>query len=147
MVVPNPNDTHRERWETLPVWQELQGVFSELPFFAVERKAFDFSRVPKDSWLFQNGFAALTSFMAKEGIDDFETGFQELTQRADEYLSRFIDDPLRGLTDEPSMALTSLRNYVCEKILEKRVRFNKPVAGKLPRAYWDIDFKGVPVDD
>ncbi|MDD2324796.1 MAG: hypothetical protein PHW63_02120 [Alphaproteobacteria bacterium] len=140
MVVPNPNDAHRERWETHPLWQDIQSAFAELPHFPIERQSFDFSRPASDDWIFRNGFAGLTSFMAREGIDDIETAFEEMTEQADLYLSKGAPPKNKG-------ALTDLRNRVSEKVLEKRMKFNKFVAGKLPRIYDREDFEGEIVND
>ncbi len=105
-------DGNKTRWPLHPMWRALQAVtWGQTPVRSVTR--IDKSRVPGDQFLFVNGLGAVTSFMAREGIDDFETGLTLFGKSARAYHLQHSQRTGR-----------TLNGYTREKIALKRRRFN-----------------------
>lgn len=73
LTIPNATDTTQSRWPLHPMWETLTqadwGVES-----AISKRKSPKSTGPSDHYLFLNGMSSLSSFMAREGITDIETG-------------------------------------------------------------------------
>ena len=84
LAIPNQNDATRSRWLTHPVWQAVSAAFS--PDTDQPRLTrFQPQRMPSNNWIFMNGLGGLTSFMAREGIDDFGEGLGEFLHQANDF--------------------------------------------------------------
>ncbi len=73
LTLPNPDDQTRSRWPIHPLWGYLSSVDWDTDGGPLLSR-FNNARIPGDDWLCKNGFSALISFMAREGIKDFDTG-------------------------------------------------------------------------
>lgn len=79
LTIPNPEDENQTRWPTHPLWAGLAQVPWETEGPALKR--FRNARLPGKERLFRAGIGYLSSFMAREGIEDFGEGLGEyLTQ-------------------------------------------------------------------
>ncbi len=106
-------DSNPSRWDIHPFWQLLQtATFNDLGGQELTRTRKD--RAPDDKYLFQNGIAGITSFMAREGITDFMEALALFGSKAQEfYINEFRYNG--GQT---------LQNYAQKKATEKRTRYN-----------------------
>ncbi len=77
LSIPNPSDSTRSRWDIHPIWTLLASVDWEEKGGELTR-AFPVLRSPGNDWLMTNSLSALTSFMAVNGIYDFEEGIDAL---------------------------------------------------------------------
>ena len=69
LTLPNKKDTLRSRWKTHPTWRFLSKIsWDTLPNKALVRVRKE--RIPSDDYLFTTGLGAITSYMAREGIDN-----------------------------------------------------------------------------
>lgn len=75
LVIPNPEDCNRSRWDIHPLWACLSSVDFETQGGAMSRE-FSAQRVPADRYLFDHGFSVLSSYMAKHGYTDFYQGMK-----------------------------------------------------------------------
>ena len=75
LTTPNEADTNRSRWSIHPLWVLLSSVDFETSGGALSR-VFTAQRVPSDQRLFDNGFSAISSYMAREGITDLYDGVE-----------------------------------------------------------------------
>jgi len=77
LTIPNPNDKTQSRWSSHPIWDKLSrtdwGTNCKLP--AIKREP-DKTTPPSDRYLFINGLAAVTSYMAREGITNFDAALE-----------------------------------------------------------------------
>lgn len=109
LTIPNANDTRRARWPTHPLWLVLSeidwGGLETVPLMKPVK-----SRAPSDEALFVNGLGAITSFMAREGIEDWSEGFGEYIAHA----KAFHDKDGRN----------KFKRYIDRKRIEKERRFN-----------------------
>ena len=84
LTIPNEADTTQSRWPLHSMWEALVladwGIEQE-----VSRRSPPRSAGPSDHYLFFNGLSPLTSFMAREGIIDVDTGIREFFLRAKDY--------------------------------------------------------------
>ena len=74
LTLPNLEDQTRTRWPIHPLWGYLTSVdwnSNDSPLSS----RFSAARIPGDDKLFSNGLSTLISFMAREGIVDFDDGF------------------------------------------------------------------------
>lgn len=85
---------------------------------------FTSKRVPSDDFLFKNGVAGITSFMAKHAITDLGEGFGEYMQG----LKVFHQDSDRD----------GLGSYIRQKVKEKGKRYNT-IANIKPPAQSEVD--------
>ncbi len=112
LVVPSPTDNTKERWPNHPLWDVLLqadwGVERGEPLTRTRK-----TRPPSDKSLFVNGLGALTSYMAREGITDFDEGYRRFGIDAHEY--HRLQSQRTGKT---------LSTYAREKVQGKARRFN-----------------------
>jgi hypothetical protein len=67
------NDSNKSRWPTHPLWSEVQqAVWTKSPQLALERVRA--SGLPMDERIFPGGLGYISSFMAREGITDWDEG-------------------------------------------------------------------------
>lgn len=74
LTLPNLEDQTRSRWPIHPLWLYLSSVdwqTNDSPLLA----RFNAARIPGNEKLFSIGLSSLISFMAREGIWDFDKGF------------------------------------------------------------------------
>lgn len=112
LTVPD-DDTNQSRWATHPMWQKLYDErwhrFPLQPLFRVSK-----SRMPTDERLFVHGLGSVTSFMAREGIQDLDEGFRRFHEAAHAY----------HLTRSQRSKKT-LTGYVKEKVKLKSRKYNQ----------------------
>ena len=75
LTLPNPEDQTRSRWPIHPLWGYLSSVDWETGGGPLSRRSSP-ARVPGDGNLYGRGLSALVSFMAREGITDYDTGLK-----------------------------------------------------------------------
>lgn len=109
LTLPSLTDATQSRWPTHPLWAGLQRTF-ETGEDSPRLTRFTASRLPSDDFLFKNGVAGLTSFMAKHGITDFGEGVGEYLHS----LERFHGEGDRE----------GLGPYIQKKVREKGKRYN-----------------------
>jgi len=112
LTIPNPSDSARSRWLTHPLWRALSAVDWDTPGGPLSRR-FQPDRAPGDDWVFNLGLSALTSYMAREGIFDFELGLR----RFGESLSVFHENKAYTLG-------LLFPTYVREKVMVKARKYN-----------------------
>jgi len=88
LVVPSDSDETRMRWPTHPVWNEIAGVWDVPPDVPPMRRVTK-TRAPTDDAIFKNGFWGLSSFMAREGIEDLVEGMEGFLRALKRYHGRF----------------------------------------------------------
>lgn len=104
------------RWPVSPLWQLLaEATFNSVPAIPLRRIRYDQS--PTDERLFIHGLGAITSFMARERIDDIELGMNAFKKAAGEYHRAWSHHTGKYLND-----------YVQEKVQSKRTKFNARLA-------------------
>ena len=112
LAVPSESDETRSRWPTHPLWEDLSRLWDidpeAPPLTRVER-----ARLPSDDFLFRAGISGLTSFMAREGIEDVGEGLGEFLHA----LEAYYGDPARQLPE-------GLQEYAYRKARLKARRYN-----------------------
>lgn len=112
LAVPSSTDSNQTRWPNHPLWDDITAAFqSEIEQPKLSR--FSPMRPPQDSHLFINGLAGMTSFMAREGIDDLGEGVGEFLHQAKAFHDAQYDVPGFGF-----------KNYVERKVSAKNRRYN-----------------------
>tara|TARA_R110002073_G_scaffold223754_1_gene383936 strand:- start:508 stop:1065 length:558 start_codon:yes stop_codon:yes gene_type:complete len=112
LTLPNVEDKTRSRWPIHPLWGYLSSVdwnANDSPLSSRFNKA----RVPGDDWLFTNALSTFVSFMAREGITDFDDGFHAYKHALYDYHERksfYLGLPID--------------NYIKEKVAIKARQFN-----------------------
>ena len=115
LVEVNPTDTHRERWKVLPVWSTIQAAFGGgSNTYPLEK--FNFCRIPSDDYLYKHGLSGITSFMAREGIDDYEKATKLFLAKADHYHKTISHNQ------------SDLGDYLKDKTTNKKRRYNKTIS-------------------
>ena len=109
LTLPSATDTTQTRWPTHPLWAGLQRAF-ETGEDSPRLTRFSKSRLPSDEFLFKNGVAGITSFMAKHAITDFGEGIGEYLHNLEEFHS--------GGDGK------ALQRYIRQKVKEKGKRYN-----------------------
>ncbi|WP_026600232.1 hypothetical protein [Methylomonas sp. 11b] len=117
LTIPNPSDSSKSRWPLHPVWESLLALEWNVPLVGIDIRA-KASALPSDRYLFINGLAALTSFMAREGIRDPEEGFEAFKNAARYFHNMQSDYNGKSFTD-----------YVLEKAAAKARQFNVAFPG------------------
>lgn len=116
LAIPSETDSNQTRWLNHPLWDAISNVFNQQqPDMKLKR--FSTTRVPDDGRLFVHGLGGLTSFMAREGMDDLGEGIGEFFQRAKEFhKTQFIDKYDKNLQ--------GIEAYINRKVKSKNRRFN-----------------------
>jgi len=110
---PTDQDVNKSRWPVYPLWEALSAArFNDEKLEPLLRTRK--TRVPSDDYLYRAGLGPITSFMAREDIDDLEQGLDQFAKGARRY---FVN----------TFAQTgkALGAYVNEKTRLKRTRYNK----------------------
>lgn len=84
LAVPIASDQTRSRWPNHRLWDCIAAAYSnsnDQP----RLKRFRPQRLPDDERLFVQGLGGLTSFMAREGIEDFRAGVSAFANQASSY--------------------------------------------------------------
>ncbi|SET61752.1 hypothetical protein SAMN05216326_1456 [Nitrosomonas marina] len=112
LTLPNPDDQTRSRWPIHPLWGYLSSIDWETDGGPLSSR-FSNARVPGDDWLYTHGFSTLISFMAREGIVDFNDGMHAFKCALQDYHER------------KSFGLgLSFADYVQEKVAIKARQYN-----------------------
>lgn len=112
LTVPSETDSTQSRWPLHPIWEALAAIDWGMPDqgISIPVRA---ANLPSDRYLFINGLAGLTSFMAREGISDPEEAF-EAFKNAARYFHNMQSD-YNG---------KSFNEYLQEKAAAKARHFN-----------------------
>jgi hypothetical protein len=114
LTIPSDSDTTQSRWPLHLLWKRLQAVqwnHGNEPFESLTRVRK--TRLPHDEYLYKNGLAAITSFMAMHNIDSFDDAAKQYLQNAHEYHSHYAPCPQK-----------TLNTYARDKAKEKARRYN-----------------------
>jgi len=115
LAIPSDSDETRTRWPTHPVWEGIAKAWDVPPDAPLMTRVTK-GRAPCDDVLFKNGLWGLSSFMAREGITDFDEGLGEFLHR----LGRYFDEiPASGGVDR----------YTLRKARAKARRYNTRMPG------------------
>ncbi|MGZ0019161.1 hypothetical protein [Nitrosomonas sp. wSCUT-2] len=87
LSTPSLTDSKRNRWPNHPLWDDISNIYT-LPSDQPRLKRFSIGRLPHDERIFVHGLGGLTSFMAREGIEDFSEGVGEYLHHATQYHAR-----------------------------------------------------------
>ncbi|WP_321276241.1 hypothetical protein [Thiomicrorhabdus indica] len=106
MVTPT-EDSNESRWPVTEAWQEIAQACTNVECQMVRPVVK--KRLPNDQYLFVNGLAAISSFMAREGITDLGEALGEFLHEAERF----------HLSKDQTM-----ENYLQMKAKEKTLRYN-----------------------
>ncbi|MDV6344782.1 hypothetical protein [Nitrosomonas sp. Is37] len=81
LTLPSLTDSKRDRWPNHPLWDDIANIYMTPPD-QPRLKRFKSERPPTDERMFIHGLGGLTSFMAREGIEDFGEGLGEFLHQA-----------------------------------------------------------------
>lgn len=84
LTIPSLTDNKRDRWPNHPLWDDIANAYL-LPADQPRLKRFRPERLPHDERIFIHGLGGLTSFMAREGIEDFSEGVGEYLHQANKF--------------------------------------------------------------
>lgn len=112
LTIPSAEDGNRSRWPIHPLWAYLSEVDFETDGGPLSRQ-FSPERIPSDKRLFDLGFSAICSLMARDGITDFYHGMEAYGTALYHYLNN------RAMNDG-----TDFDRYVQERVAIKARRFN-----------------------
>lgn len=112
LAVPSPTDSNQTRWPNHPLWDDITQVFTQDREQA-KLQRFSNARLPEDDRLFVHGLGGITSFMAREGIDDLGEGIGEFLHQAKEFHDKRAKVQCNGMDA-----------YVTKKVKSKNRRFN-----------------------
>jgi len=126
LTIPSEGDTNRSRWAIHPLWAYLSSVDFETSGGVLSRE-FTKQRIPSDSRIFDFGFSAISSFMAREGITDLFDGVEAYYRGLCDYLNNRAANggvSFEGLIEE-RVAIKAKR---FNSILNKQSAENVPTA-------------------
>jgi hypothetical protein len=112
LTIPSAEDGNRSRWPIHTLWGYLSEVDFETDGGPLSRQ-FSPERIPSDRRLFDLGFSAICSLMARDGITDFYQGLEAYGTALYHYLNN------RAMNDG-----TDFDRYVQERVAIKARRFN-----------------------
>lgn len=112
LAVPSATDDNASRWPNHPLWDALAAAFL-VGGEQTRLKRFKPQRLPADERLFVHGLGGLTSFMAREGIEDLGEGIGEFLHQAKHYHDQRHDVPGVGF-----------ERYLEGKVAAKGRRYN-----------------------
>ena len=108
LSIPSLTDTKRDRWPNHPLWDDISNIYL-FPSDQPRLKRFSIGRLPHDERIFVHGLGAITSFMAREGIEDFSEGIGEYLHQATQYHARKSEN---------------LHRYIQRKVKAKGRKYN-----------------------
>jgi len=110
LVIPT-NDSNEARWPVSSAWKEISNSCTNADCEAV--KVVTKQRIPQDQYLFINGLAGISSFMAREGISDLGEALGEFLHHAERF---HLSDKNKPMAE-----------YLAEKAKEKTLRYNTKI--------------------
>ncbi len=122
-------DVNRSRWETAPVWSEIQKImFVDGGYTGIQRDISK-SRFPNMKRLFVNGLGYLLAYAALYGYDESNLSAAALSflRDAGAYLDASFLNENKGTS-----GFTDSMDYVSKKIKLKKKLFNKPDDDEVP---------------
>jgi hypothetical protein len=125
LTIPSESDSNRSRWPIHPLWGYLSSIDFETSGGALSRE-FTAQRVPSSKRLFIFGFSAISSFMAIEGIVNYEQGIKAYAKGLYEHLNSRATG--KGATFE---------EYVEDHVAVKGKRFNT-ITNKAQQSYEEL---------
>lgn len=138
LTEPLHGNENQSRWPTHPLWQLLQAFVWGSGNQALPLKRVKKDRAPSDDDLFTRGLAPITSFMAREGIYDFEEGCKQFIQGVINYHdseARYFSIGLDAYVEQK--VLMKMRRYntfrVVDSELEERIENTESTAARLYR--------------
>jgi len=108
LSIPSLTDSKRNRWPNHPLWDDISNIYS-FPSDQPRLKRFSIGRLPHDERIFVHGLGGLTSFMAREGIEDFSEGVGEYLHHATQYHAKKNEN---------------LQRYIQRKVKAKGRKYN-----------------------
>lgn len=112
LTIPD-SDSNQTRWADHPLWIKLREErwhrYPQEPLYRVPK-----SRVPTDERLFLHGLGSITSFMARENIQDIDEGFRAFQKEAQFYHLTQSQRTDKGLV-----------SYMREKVKVKSRKYNQ----------------------
>ncbi len=112
LCVPSSSNVNQSRWPLDPRWHTLsQATFADGARDELCRVASH--TAPSDHRLFVHGLGAITSFMAREGLD-----------KIDDALPRYLEAAHAFHRRQSQYTGKTLNTYVREKVQQKRTRFS-----------------------
>jgi len=104
LVTPT-NDSNESRWPVTSEWEEIANACTNPDCDPI--KVVNKQRIPNDKYLFVNGLAGISSFMAREGIEDLGEALGEFIHQAEEYhlvaKDQTMEQYLQGKAQEKSL--------------------------------------------
>ena len=127
LTIPNPKDRTQSRWPLHPVWEALSYVCwpESLDGVSIPARA---ERIPSRRFLFVNGLAPVSSFMACLNLTDPEEAFREFFKEAKGY------HDARQFTEG-----VDFRGYMLEKAALKARQYNLPYGEGARREGIDLE--------
>ena len=116
LAIPSFTDTNQTRWLNHPLWDDLSSVFNE-DDSQVKLQRFSTTRIPEDERLFVHGLGGITSFMAREGIDDLSEGLGEFLHQANVFHGT-------KSSNNDSKKPYGIEAYIDKKVKSKNRKFN-----------------------
>lgn len=113
LTEPLPEDDNPSRWPIHPLWVELQGFNWGQDAHVEPLRRVRKDRAPFDDDLFTRGLGPITSFMAPEGIRDFEMGCR-----------CFMEAAIQFHDSEAHFFTACFDAYIDQKVRLKMRRFN-----------------------
>jgi len=126
LTLPTEDDTNRSRWAIHPLWGYLSSVDFETTGGSLSRQ-FSAQRIPSDQRIFDFGFSAISSLMARDGITDLYQGVEA-----------FYHGLYHHLNNRAMNVGASFDDFVNERIAVKAKRFNTILNKLADRADDDI---------
>lgn len=90
LTLPNPEDKTRSRWPVHPLWGYVSSVDWETNGGPLSR-SFKATRLPEDKRIFALGASSIASYMAKNGITDYQDGIEGYFNKLYEHLQHSGD--------------------------------------------------------
>jgi len=95
LAIPSSTDSNQTRWINHPLWDDITKAFDSAKD-QPKLSRYSAMRLPDDERLFVHGLGGLTSFMAREGIEDFGEGVGEYFHQAKIFMKRkAIQNPIK----------------------------------------------------
>lgn len=110
LVTPT-NDSNESRWPVTDEWKEIAQSCTSTECEAV--KVVTKKRIPNDKYLFLNGISAISSFMAREGINNLGEALGEFLHQAEDFHMAYHDQ--------------NMETYLIGKAKEKSLRYNTKI--------------------
>jgi len=117
LAVPNPDDETRARWKTHPLWIALQAVEWD-GNETLNPRQLKKSRAPEDEWYLRHGTSLLASYMAREGITDWQAAWRRLGAFQEHLIGNY-----------PEKYGQSFEAFLLEKVRTKQRQYGTAMTG------------------